>query len=384
MSTKWPIVRLGRVLKPISREEAVDTTKEYRLLGVRLDGNGPFLREVVSGTKTAASKLYRVARGDLIYSRLFACRGAFGIISDDLDGCYVSGEFPTFLAPTNQLDINFLRYWFRLPATLSRVNEDCTGSTPLTRNRFKEQCFLDLEVPLPPMEDQQRIVAKLDELATKIDEARTLRQQAIEESEAFIVSTHVQLAGIRIRKLGDILKLDEDVVQVLPDGQYPQVGVKSFGAGLFAKSAIAGTETTYKIFNRLYNGALVLSQVKGWEGAVAFCGSELAGKFVSPEYRTFRCITGEASPGYLSSLVRTEWFWRKLTHATRGVGARRERTRPEQFVTIELPMPDIDLQRKGQALFTLVDELKRHQTDTVGEFDALLPSILDRAFKGEL
>ena len=186
--------------------------------------------------------------------------------------------------------------------------------------------------PFHRLEEQREIVAKIEELAGQINEARTLRQQATEQSEALIVSTHVQLAGIRKRKLGDILKLDEDVVQVLPDGQYPQVGVKSFGAGLFAKSAIAGTETTYKIFNRLYSGALVLSQVKGWEGAVAVCGSELAGKFVSPEYRTFRCITGEANPGYLSALVRTEWFWRKLTHATRGVGARRERTRPEQFL----------------------------------------------------
>ena len=28
---------------------------------------------------------------------LFACRGAFGVISEALDGCYVSSEFPTFV-----------------------------------------------------------------------------------------------------------------------------------------------------------------------------------------------------------------------------------------------------------------------------------------------
>jgi hypothetical protein len=52
--------------------ESVDALKEYRSLSVRLDGRGPFLRETVSGTQTPATKLYRVAEGDFIYSRLFA------------------------------------------------------------------------------------------------------------------------------------------------------------------------------------------------------------------------------------------------------------------------------------------------------------------------
>src|SRR5262249_31005473 len=140
----------------------------------------------------------------------------------------------------------------------------------------------------------------------------------------------------------------------------------------------------YRAFNRLYDGALLLSQVKGWEGAVAVCPSELAGWFVSPEYRTFRCVPSEARAAYLASLVRTEWFWSKLATVTRGVGARRERTRPEQFLKIELLMPDVEQQNRGEALFTQVDALKRLQAETAAELDALLPAILDRAFKGEL
>lgn len=36
------------------------------------------------------------------------------------------------------------------------------------------------------------------------------------------------------------------------------------------------------------------------------------------------------------------------------------------------------------ALQAEVDVLKRHQAETAAELDALLPAILDRAFKGEL
>ena len=94
----WPKVRLGDVLVQVNRTEAVTANGEYRLLGVRLEGNGPFLREVVSGTETSAGRLNRVFECDFIYSRLFAWRGAFGVISKELDGCFVSNEFPIFSA----------------------------------------------------------------------------------------------------------------------------------------------------------------------------------------------------------------------------------------------------------------------------------------------
>lgn len=51
---------------------------------------------------------------------------------------------------------------------------------------------------------------------------------------------------------------------------YPQVGVRGFGGGLFSKAAVSGTETTYRTFNRLYAGAVVLSQVKGWGRLLRF------------------------------------------------------------------------------------------------------------------
>jgi type I restriction enzyme, S subunit len=384
MLKKWSKTRLVDALTPVDRGEKVDASKEYRLLGIRLEGQGPFLRETLLGTQTSAGKLFRVATGDFIYSRLFACRGAFGVITRELNGCYVSGEFPTFLPVPGKVEVEFLKYWFRLPSVVAAVDADCSGSTPLTRNRFKENFFLALEIPLPPLAEQRRVVARIEELAAQIQEARSLRQQAAEEAEAFVISVHTNLAGTRMKKLGELLELDEDAVPIEPTASYPQVGVKSFGNGLFPKGAVEGTGTTYRTFNRLYEGALLLSQVKGWEGAVAVCPPQLAGWFASPEYRTFRCVPTECRPRYLAPLVRTEWFWRKLGTATRGVGARRERTRPEQFLDIELPMPDVEQQRQGEALFAEVDALKRLQGETAAELDALIPAILDKAFKGEL
>jgi type I restriction enzyme S subunit len=114
------------------------------------------------------------------------------------------------------------------------------------------------------------------------------------------------------------------------------------------------------------------------------CPESLAGWFVSPEYRTFRCVESESLPGYLAPLVRTEWFWSRLANATRGVGARRERTRPEQFLNVEIPMPDLPSQYIGTKVIAEIEALQRLQADTVIELDALLPSVLSKAFSGEL
>lgn len=60
-------------------------------------------------------------------------------------------------------------------------------------------------------------------------------------------------------RLGDIIELFEDSELIKPDDQYSQVGVRDvrdFGGGLFAKPALAGTETSYRAFNRLYADAI--------------------------------------------------------------------------------------------------------------------------------
>jgi hypothetical protein len=276
-------------------------------------------------------------------------------------------------------DVN-LRYlhWFLRHKRKDFLSTSFGGAQP----NISQRILRETHVPFPPPYLQDGIAAFLDAVERRTrDPLIPLPELPASLAEQ---RRHTGLAGKRSRKLGQILKLDEDRQPILSTGSYPQVGVKSFGGGLFPKSAVAGTATTYRAFNRLYEGALLLSQVKGWEGAVAVCSADLAGWFVSPEYRTFRCIPTEARPGYLASMVRTEWFWSRLATATRGVGARRERTRPEHFLNIELPMPDVGQQKQGEALFLEMNAMKSLQAETAAELDGLVPAILERAFKGEL
>lgn len=380
MSKSWPLVALGEVLTHRKEFIQINDLEIYKRCRVQLHAQGIVLRDFVVGVEIKTKKQQVCQAGEFLVAEIDAKVGGFGIVPDELDSAIVSSHYFLFGINDAKLDRRFLDFYSKTKTFREQVAAQ--GSTNYAAIRPRD--VLEYTIPLPPLAEQQRIVARIEKLAEKFEEAQGLRRQAVVEAEAFITSLHVNLAGSRIKKLGDILRLDEDSVPIIPTSSYPQVGVRGFGGGLFAKPATSGMDTTYKTFNRLYEGALVMSQVKAWEGAVAVCEKNLAGFFVSPEYRTFRFEPFEAIPSYFTVLVKTEWFWSRLKDATRGVGARRERTRPEQFLNIEIPVPTVAQQRESVIMFDKIEALKSLQAETTAELNAMLPSILDRAFKGEL
>jgi type I restriction enzyme, S subunit len=370
---------LREVAPLVRRVMQIDPDATYTELGVRSFHKGTFHRRAVSGAEFTWQELYRVNEGDLIFSNIMAWEGAVAMAQAEDDGCVGNHRMLTCACERTKVLPAFLSHYFRMPEGMAKLVSASTGT--VARNRTLTAAALgNIEVPVPPLNVQERIVRHLRGLA---DKARQVAEHidAIEaHAEALFLSLHHKLAGHRQVHLADLLYLFEDSVPIESDGTYPQVGVKSFGGGLFAKAAVSGTETSYRAFNRLYTDAIVLSQVKGWEGALAQCPQSLAGMFVSPEYRTFRCRPGMAAPAYVGQLMRTPWFWSLLQDATRGVGARRERTRPEQFLNIELPMPDLAAQNKVVAILKRQALLIETHAAIREANQALIPATLERVF----
>jgi type I restriction enzyme S subunit len=382
MSVAWPTVRLGDVLVRSWNTIPLNPETMYKEVTVRMSGKGVVERRQVQGIEIASDRRFKASAGQFIISRIDARNGASGLIPEELDGAVVTNDFPLFDVAQDRIDPAFLGWMAKTASFVELCKRASEGTT--NRVRLSEERFKALEVALPPPDEQRRIVAQIEELARKVEEAMVLRQQSDQAMLAFVAATHTALASSPPEPLCNFLDLHEEVVPIEIGVPYPQVGVRGFGGGLFAKPPVLGGQTTYRSFNRLYSSALVMSQVKGWEGAIAVTPPGLEGFFVSPEYRTFRCKEVRCLPEYLAAIVPTEFFWGRLKDATRGVGARRERTRPEQFLQLSFSMPSLSDQHRAVAMFAMIPEIRSVQRDTDAELDALLPAILDKAFKGDL
>lgn len=375
----WPKVALGDLLGRSDEAAVLDPNAEYHEVTIKLWGKGVISRGKVRGSDVVSVR--RMVRANqLILSKIDARNGAIGLVPPELDGAIVSNDFPSYaFHDLGKCHPEFMGWLVRSAPFVELCKAASEGTT--NRVRIKEDRFLDQRIALPPLTEQQALAARLDALTEKTRQVEEHLDAADSASSALLLSLHHKLAAKRTIRLGDVIELFEQTESIKPDGLYPQVGVRGFGGGLFAKPAIAGTETAYKSFNRLYKEGIVLSQVKGWEGAIALCPPSLAGMFVSPEYRTFRCIPSEASPHYLGELVKTEWFWSQLQDATRGVGARRERTRPEQFLNIRIPLPLLADQLKIVEILERQSPLKAKHAALRAANAALLPATLERLFQ---
>jgi type I restriction enzyme S subunit len=382
MSKQWPLVKLGDVLSATSREETVDASKTYRLLGIRLEGKGPFLRESVSGTQTSATKLFRVAQGDFIYSRLFAWRGAFGVIDASLDGCYVSSEFPAFTPDPQMLDAEYLKYWFRLGPVIKRVEADCTGSTPLTRNRFKENFFFALEIPLPPLAEQRRLVARIEALAGLIAEAQALRKEIVQDAENILLTSYKSLVkDTPCIPLDSLAPLTRRPLAVDIEATYPQISARSFGRGTFHQPPIPGALITWQKPFLVKAGDVLISNIKAWEGAIAVVSPEDDGRVCSHRYLTCAPIKGKASPHFVAYHLLTEEGLYHIGEASPG-SADRNRTLSSTALR-QIPIPQLSYAKQVwfENLIEQVEGLKQLQAETQAELDALLPAVLEGVFK---
>lgn len=182
MSLAWPIVALGDVLRRSEHIIPLDPEATYKEVTVRINGKGVVERRQVQGVEIAADRRYRAKSGQFIISRIDARHGASGLIPDELDGAVVTNDFPLFDVAKDRLDAAFLGWMSKTASFVELCKRASEGTT--NRVRLSEDRFKALNIPLPPLDEQRRIVARIKELAATVAEARGLRSLALDEAEA--------------------------------------------------------------------------------------------------------------------------------------------------------------------------------------------------------
>lgn len=155
----WKRKRVGDVVALVTNAVRLNQDRHYKLAGVKWYGEGVFHRETVLGRDSSAHFLTPLVPGALVYNRLFAWKASFAVVPSGLADCFVSNEFPQFIPDADKLLPEYLYLWCIQDRTIGAVNAASTGSAAVSRNRFREELFLDFEMPVPPLPAQRKIVA---------------------------------------------------------------------------------------------------------------------------------------------------------------------------------------------------------------------------------
>ncbi|WP_374776999.1 hypothetical protein OG756_33820 [Streptomyces sp. NBC_01310] len=155
--------------------------------------------------------------------------------------------------------------------------------------------------------------------------------------------------------LARFLTPNVETVDVDPEQKYPTVGVLNRGRGLLYREPVAGSSTSYKKLNRIGPGVLVYSRLKAFEGAITITPDDLPESFASQEFPTFS-FASAADPEFFRILTTTQLMWNALQGASKGMGGRRERVKPVDFLNISMEIPPLPVQKRIVEVIGAVDE----------------------------
>lgn len=382
MSASWPTVPLGDVLRRSERTVLLHPETTYKEVTVRMNGKGVVQRRQVQGVEIASDRRYKASAGQFIISRIDARNGASGLIPDELDGAVVTNDFPLFDVAEDRLDPAFLNWMSKTASFVDLCKRASEGTT--NRVRLSEDRFKALEIALPSPCEQRRIVARIETLATRLEEASTLRRDVDSEIRSLpraILSS--DKSGRRI-KVGKFASLRAPDVSVVPTEQYHFAGVYCFGRGVFPSVRKMGSEFAYPRLTRLRARNFVYPKLMAWEGALGMVPPNCDQLVVSTEFPVFEIDETIMFPEVVDTYFRSPEVWPSLSGQSGGTNVRRRRLNPQDFLDLEMPWPVESTQKAVRDSVGRIANITHLQNEAARELGAMLPAILDKAFKGAL
>lgn len=163
---EWPEILLGELLERIQRPIHTKAGDNYHQVTVRWYGKGAIVRKHGLGSERRTTRQYLVNKGDFIYSRIDARKGAFAIVGDDVENCIATSDFPTFRINTQLVRPAFLEVFVKLPYFWQLCAQASEGTT--NRARLNEARLLKIKLPLPPLDEQDRFIQANDRLLSSL------------------------------------------------------------------------------------------------------------------------------------------------------------------------------------------------------------------------
>lgn len=215
-TTKYPLAQIKEFLTRNKTAITVQDETTYQRVTIRIRNGGVIPRDEVKGTEIGTKKQFRVSAGQFILSKIDARNGAMGIIPEKLDGAIVTQDFLAYDIDTTKINPQYLV----LVSTTKQFIDFCQSCSSGTTNRQRvdEDKFLNIQIPLPSLAEQNKLVEEYNNIINeghrrysegliKVREARAYLSECIGVSElhpngAGEVSTFELVPFHKIREWG--------------------------------------------------------------------------------------------------------------------------------------------------------------------------------------
>lgn len=384
-----PTSPLGRLLNRAQEPAEINPEETYKQVTVRLFHKGIVTRCEQPGS-LISTRQWLVREGQVLLSRIDARNGAIGLVPAELDGSIVTNDFWPFDVDKEIAEPKYLDLYF---GTRQFV-EDCQRASEGTTNRVRVQPdrFLQIQVPLPSPTEQRRIVARIEELSAKIEEACHLKDRTTVELDSFFASTRATV----FQKAAGSESLRLDQTCTLERGKFshrPRNDPRFFG-GLHPWIQIGEIESAKKRITRwsetLNDDGLAISR-KFPKGTLLV---SIAATIGAVGILDFDCCIPDSIVAITPKFGTDSEF---IYHYLGYVRDHLEQIAPQSAqkninlqILSPLPIPAVSREEQRRIVAYLddlqakVDSLKKLQQEAEAELNALMPSILSRAFAGEL
>ena len=269
----------------------------------------------------------------------------------------------------------YLQAWFRLNYQRIRTETDSRGGNQPNLNG---QILQNMLVPLPPVTEQQRIVAELREQMAAVERARaaahTRLDAALSLPAAFTRQTLVDSPTRRFSLRECLIEVRNGVGADW--SKYPVLGATRDGLAP-AKEGVGKAPERYKLVDPVtvfYNPMRILL------GSIAMVDEVDVAGITSPDY-----VVVKGRPGILD----TRWFyyWFRSAHGAHLIdslsrGAVRERILFNRLAVGEIELPDFDAQRLASERMKRVRPVVETIINELETINALPSAIFREAFAG--
>lgn len=302
--------------------------------------------------------------GDLLLAAVGATYGKGYLHVQDCGSVCFAGYLVRF-SPNDELLPDYSAYWTESSAYWALVQSRVVQATiqNFSAAKYKELCM-----PLPGIAEQHAITTFLDGETARIDALVAKKQRLIEllqeqrvalitravtsgldaRSDAHQAGTEVfplLPLGWETRKLRRILTQKKRPVEVQQDSDYQEIGIRSWGRGIFHKEPLKGALLEEKSVYRIEPGDFVLNIVFAWEGAVAIASEQERGMIGSHRFPTF-LVSEEVDPDYLLMVFQIDQGRWLMEVNSPGAAGRNKTIRLNQFLDEEVPLPPLKIQRE--------------------------------------